>query len=141
MAKTIFTSISSDHTTGEILTSKFIKKEVKNTEAFIRTYIEDLGLLVKCSGAEQKIILSLLKYLDYNTNRLYIDNKRRLEIGTETGLKEGTINVCIPRLVRKGILIKESSAAFVLNPKLFFFGKDTEREKVFSLIVQYEIKD
>jgi hypothetical protein len=45
----------------------------------------------------------------------------------------------IPRLVKKNILIKESNAAYLLNPKLFFFGTDIDREKLFELNIRYEI--
>jgi replication protein RepL len=124
---------------GELIQKRWIDKKVSNTEMFIRTYVEDIGLLAKCSGAEQSAILCCLKYLDYNTNRLYIDSQRRKEICDCSGMKENTLNTVIPRLVKKKILIKESNAAYLLNPKFFFFGSDIERGKVFDLVIRYTI--
>lgn len=137
--KTIYTENTLDIDTGEVIPKRWITRKVENTEMFIRTYVEDIGSLAKCSGAEQSVILCCLKYLDYNTNRLYLDKQRRLEICKCSGIKENTVNTVIPRLVKKNILIKESNAAYLLNPKLFFFGTDISREKLFDLNIRYEI--
>jgi hypothetical protein len=125
--------------TGELVSSRTITKQVKDTDSFIKTYIEDIGLLARCSGAEQSVVLCCLKYLDYNTNKLYIDSKTRLQLSECGGLKLNTVNTAISRLVKKNILIKESSSGYILNPKLFFFGAEIDREKMFQLRIQYNI--
>lgn len=139
MSKTVYTENVIDLQTGELFSKRWIGKKVESTEAFIKTYIEDIGALAKCSGAEQSTILCSLKYLDYNTNQLYIDSKRREEICECAGIKRNTLNSAISRLIKKNILIKESNTAYLLNPKLFFFGTELERDKLFSLEIRYEI--
>lgn len=137
--KNIYTLNTLDATTGEITPTKWITKEVANTDVFIRTYVEDIGALAKCSGSEQSVVLCCLKYLDYNTNRLYIDSQRRKDISSCGGLAPNTVNTAFSRLVKKNIFIKESNCAYLLNPQLFFFGSDMAREKVFSLAIRYKI--
>ena len=62
----VYTKEIQDLTTGEVVTKELFKKHVENAEQFVRAFIEDVGALAKCSGAEQSVILCCLKYLDYN---------------------------------------------------------------------------
>lgn len=140
MSKThVFTQTQLDTETGELIPTRWIKKEVKSTEMFIRTYIQDIGALAKCSKAEQSIVLCCLKYLDYNTNKIYLDPQRKEEICETSGIKRNTINSALPRLVKKNILIKDSLNSYTLNPVLFFFGTDVERNNLFNLTIEYKI--
>ena len=139
MIQTVYTQTVLDPETGELIPTKWIKKEVKNRDMFIRTYIQDLGILGKCSGAEQSTILCSLKYLEYNTNVLYINALRRKEICECSNITINTLNSSISRLVKKNILLKKSSGTYLLNPQLFFFGTDLEREKIFSLSIKYVV--
>ena len=141
MKSTIYTQTVLDQETGELIPTRWIKKEVLTKEAFVRAYIKDLGILAKCSGAEQSTILCSLKYVEYNTNVLYINSLRRQEIAQCAGMTINTVNSAISRLVKKNILLKKASGTYLLNPQLFFFGTDLEREKVFCLSVKYVILD
>jgi len=137
--KTVYTENIVDIESGDLVSKRWITKKVENTDVFIRTYIKDISSLAKCSGAEQSVVLCCLKYLDYNTNVLYIDKVRREEIAECGGLKLNTVNSAMARLIKKNIFIKESSAKYVLNPKLFFFGTDIERSNQFQLTINYQI--
>jgi len=141
MAQIVYTNIQEDYQKGEILSRTYLKKECKNQEMFIRTYIQDIALLAKCSGAEQSVVLCCLKYLDYATNSLSITGKKRTEIAECSGLKANTVNTAIARLVKKNIFIKRGAGEYLLNPTLFFFGSDIDRNKLFELKIQYIIRD
>lgn len=140
MGQIVYTHTQEDFQTGETISRTFLKKECKNTEAFIRAYIEDIGLLARCSGAEQSVVLCSLKYVDYNTNELIINNQRRKEICACGVLKLNTVNTSISRLYKKNIFIKHEDKTY-LNPCLFFFGSDIARSKLFELKIQYQIND
>jgi len=140
MPQQVFTQVTEDYQTGEVIKREIFRKSVENKEQFVRTYIEDIGLLAKCSGAETSTMLCLLKYTDYNTNKLFITADRRREISDSSGLKLGTVHTAISRLVKKNLLVKCSSSTYILNPKIFFYGADPERSKVFEAIIRYEIK-
>lgn len=139
MSTQVYTQTILDPHTGEIIPTKWIKKTVKNTEMFVRTYIEDIGCLSGCSGSEKTLVLAILKYVEYDTNKIYLDSERRKEICETWDMKMNTLNTAVSRLGKKNILIKYSSSGYILNPQLFFFGSDIAREKVFQLNIQYTI--
>ena len=141
MSQIIYSNVTEDFQTGEIVSRTFLKKECKNTEVFVRTYIDDIGALAKCSGAETSVVLCSLKYIDYNTNVISITGMRRDEICECAGLKLNTVNTAIARLVKKNIFIKQGAGQYLLNPTIFFFGSDIARHKVFELKIQYNINN
>lgn len=138
MKQNIYTKTQVDHSTGEVKESTFLTKKMVNTEQFIRTYVEDIGMLAKCSGAETSVVLCALKYLDYNTNEIVLNSDRRASIAECGNLKLNTVNTAISRLYKKNIFVKENKKT-ILNPKLFFYGTDLERYSKFKLSINYEI--
>lgn len=138
--KVIFTENTVDGD-GELTSKRWIEKKIVSKEHFIQAYIADIGALARCSGAEQSVILCSLQYLDWGTNKLYIDNKIRQEIAVCGNIKINTVNTSISRLVKKNILIKLSSSGYMLNPKLFFFGSEVDRDKIFELVIRYHIDE
>lgn len=136
--KTVYTQNTLDVTTGELQEKVWITKKVENKEMFIRTYVDDICRLAKCNRSEQSFILASLKYLDYNTNELILTASRREWIANIGNMKMNTLNIAVSTLYKKGILIKVNKETY-LNPKLFFFGSDIERNKCFALVIKYEI--
>jgi len=140
MSTTILTQETVDLQTGEIFTKTVFTKNVETKEQFIRTYTEDVLHLCRCSGAETRIVLALLPYVEYNTNQFFLTKSRKEDIGVITNTTMNTINSSISRLMKKNVVIKLSSNTFMLNPKLFFYGTDVERNKIFSLAISYVLK-
>lgn len=138
MSKIVYTKTSEDYTTGEVLSRTWVKRECKDRDAFARVYMEDIGALAKCSGAEQSVVLCCINYIDYNTNELILNSQRRKEICTCGNLKLNTVNSSISRLYRKNIFIRNEGKTF-LNPTLFFYGSDIERDRLLELRIQYKI--
>ena len=70
-------------------------------------------------------------------------SRKRIEklLSEATGIKLDSIYSLIGRLIIKGILIKDDENIIYLNPKLFFFGSDIERNKVLEFVLRYEIND
>jgi len=139
MKKTIFEQTIVDGTSGEVLEKTWIRAQKLSSDTFIRTYIEDIATLAKCTKAELSVLLCCMKYIDYNTNELILNSSRRDEIAICSGLMPNTINIGLSRLYHKNILIKDAKK-ILLNPKLFFFGSDIERSKVLNLTLQYHLK-
>lgn len=104
----------------------------------MRTYIQDIGLLAKCSGAEISTVLCCLKYIDWNTNEILLTSIRRKEVATCGELSMNTVNTAVSRLIKKNIFVK-TKGKLLLNPTLFFFGDEPSRMKMFELKLQYHI--
>ena len=139
MAQAIYTKETQDMQTGEVVKREIFRKQVANTEQFVRAFIEDMGLLAKCSGAEKGVVLCSLKYLDYNTNEFILTPDRRAEICECGQIRPDTVSSSISRLLKKNIIIKKSGSTYILNPKIFFYGKELERAKVVEATIVYEI--
>jgi hypothetical protein len=140
MNKVVFESNTVDTSTGEILSStKIIKRELSR-DKFLRVYIDDICKLAKCCGAETSIILASLQFVDYSTNEIVINSTRRKQIAESAGIKDSTFNVNLGRLIKKNIIVKIDNIHY-LNPRLFFFGSDIDRENILKLTLEYIIKD
>lgn len=138
--KVVYESNVVDYETGEVMSRTWLRAKNLPTDSFIRTYVEDVSKLARCSRAEQAVILCSLKYVDYNTNELYLNPARRLEVCDCANLTKNTVNMAISTLYRKNVFIKDADTKkIVLNPKLFFFGTDISRAKALELTLRYEL--
>lgn len=138
MEKNLYTRHTEDYETGELKTVEWIRRKKLTQDQFIVAYIEDIGALAKCSGSEQSTVLCCLKYVVWETNEIVLNGQRRKEICECGNLKLNTVNCAISRLQAKNIFIKNEGRLY-LNPKLFFFGPELSRVKMFELKIQYEI--
>ena len=139
MATQIYTKETQDFTTGEVVEREIYRRQVANQEQFVRAYIQDIGALAKCSGAEQSTVLCALKYVDYATNEFLLNSERRAEICSCGNLKLNTLNSSITRLVKKNILIRKMENTYILNPKIFFYGKEIDRNTILKATITYVI--
>lgn len=139
MAQVFYTKETQDMKTGETVTKEIFRKQVANQEQFVRTYIEDIGALAKCTGAEKGVILCSLQYLDYATNEFILTPERREAICKCAEIKPDTVSASISRLQKKNIIIRKSGSTYILNPKLFFYGRDIDRASVVEVTMAYVI--
>lgn len=139
MAQVVMTKTKENYETGEVIEKEIYRKQVANAEQFIRMYLEDIGALAKCSGAEKGVILCSMKYIDYATNEFILTPERRKDICNCGDIKPDTVSTAISRLQKKHIIIKKSGSTYILNPKLFFYGKDIDRATVLKATIAYEI--
>lgn len=141
MSKVVYTDKTIDAKTGEILAMRIIdRKNLKTEERFIKTYLDDLGALIKCTNAEKNFILCCIKfgYVGYENNELWLDKKRKQDIADETQLDLKSIYNIMYRLGKKNIIVSHKGAKY-LNPKLFFTGDERSRNKMFELKIKYTL--
>jgi|SRR5579863_3576617 len=138
--KALYRAQTVDHTTGEVTETVTVTKEVKSTGKFLLAYVEDIGKLIGCTKGEIGIVLACLQFVDYNTNELVLTPGRRTKICDLTGMTKDSFYTTVGRLYKKNILIREKDSVY-LNPKLFFCGKDLDKDKWFSLHLDYRILD
>lgn len=136
--KTVYTQTELDKETGELIPTKWITRKNLNQEQFIRAYIQDIGALAKCSGAEVSTILCSLPYLEFNSPKIILNPERRHLICNCANISLNTFNSALSRLTKKNLLVKTGYNTYELNPKLFFYGDDLTRDQL-VISIQYDI--
>lgn len=123
-----------------------LKNEISITktvsrDCFFLTYCQDLGSLLKCSNGEKDFIIACLtlRYATFDTNELVLNIGRRKEIAEKIKCSVGSLYNIVSSLKKKNIIVEHNYKMF-LNPKLFFFGSEVERQKMLVLSINYEIK-
>lgn len=140
MKKKVFEKLTIDGQTGEIITATVISKKVKDVEHFVQTYCDDLGALLKCSKGQIDLLIAIInsRFMEFDTNEVILNSARRNDIADKTGLTLSSIYNLTIALKKKNILV-ENEGRIYLNPKLFFYGEQLSREKMFSLSIDYTI--
>lgn len=139
--KAIYREKRVDHATGEVTETKWVTRQVADKEQFVILYIKHIGLINKLPHSELKFLLCCAGVIEWNTNDLVLGPKVIKQLCECTGLTENTIRNAVYKLLKKNILQKKQSNWYVLNPDIFFYGRDMERTKMFELTYQWEIKD
>lgn len=124
---------------GEHIQKKWITKESLSEKLFVKTFIDDISKLARCSDSEKSVMLCCLRYAEPKTNVVHIGPKVRLDIAECGGLKLNTVNIAISKLVQKEMLIKEDAGKYILNPEIFFSGDEIARADVLELTLSYRI--
>lgn len=142
MEKTIYSSQTVDLETGEVKSSKVITKKKLTTESFIQTYTQDLGVLLKCTKGQIDLLICLMNlgFVEFNTNEVILTAARRKQVADCANIKQASIYNSVNGLKNKSIIIEDNYGKQYLNPKLFFYGYEIEREKVLKLTLSYHLK-
>lgn len=138
MKSTVFTETKVDQD-GVVTGKKWIHKEVKDTQQFVKMYTKDLCKLVGLSHSEYRVLINIQELTEYNTNVFFLNKERREQLAAISNVKLNTVNVAISHMMKKNVLIKESSSMYRVNPALFFKGDDLSREKVLQLVISYQL--
>ncbi len=137
--KTVFTRDIQDRETGETIKTIIFQKYTTSPEQFMRVFPRDLDTLARCSGAEITVVLCVMKFLEYNTNLFILTADRRAELSSRGNIKKPTVAAAIGCLMKQNIFIKKSSSTYILNPLIFFYGEEREREKIIASTSEYKL--
>lgn len=138
MEQTLFTKKTVDQD-GELIGITWITKQAHSPDHFIKMYLDDLAIMNTLTHAEHKILIHLAKFLGFNTNEFFMNKQRRQQLAKESGITENTFNQSLSRLMKKNLILKESSSMYQMNPKVFFNGEELKRAKFVELKVKYEL--
>lgn len=139
--QTVYTHQTLDHQTGEVLQSKFVKKEVKDVEEFVILYIKHIALIVQLPHYQLQTLLCLAPNIEWNTGEFTIDSKTMTNITQCSGLKEQSIRNSISQMKKKNIIQRIKTNWYKLNPDIFWRGSELERQKTFSVTYQWDVKE
>ena len=139
--QTVYTHQTVDGSTGEVLETKFLKKEVKTTEEFVLLYIKHIGLLAQLPKYQLQTLLCLAPCIEWNTGEFTIDSRTMQKVTECTNLSPKTIRNSITKLKKLNIVQRVNTNWYKLNPDLFWKGSELERQKSFSLTYKWEITE
>lgn len=140
MKKTIYTHETVDATTGETSTIKTIRKEVKTKEEFVMLYIKHLALVAKLPHYALQTLLCISPVIEWETGEFSLTAKNMFEITNCSGLKETSIRNALTYLKKRNFITRKGNNWYQVNPNIFFKGTDLDRDKLFKLTYEWEIK-
>lgn len=95
---------------------------VDKEPAYMKLYLDDLGLLRQLSKMENLILHEIFKITQFNTNRVILNKFYRDEISKNLEIKDQTIRNAISKLAKLNMLIKQGTGVYILNPNYFAIG-------------------
>jgi len=112
--------------TGEVIKSKKLTKSIVETEpSYVKMYLQDILYLAGAPKTDLKVLLALLRCLQYGENQVITNSIMREKIAKELGVSEGTVKNAITRLAKAKILVPvrpKTRGVYVLNPYLFGYA-------------------
>lgn len=139
MKQTLYSQSTVDVQTGEVIQKQWLTREAKNTQHFVKMYLEDLSTLHHLANSDFRTLYSIAEFLEYNTNQFFLNKERRQELAIKANCKLNTINHSIAKLVKKNLLLKVGGNLYQMNPKIFFNGEEIERSKYLEVTFRYNI--
>lgn len=137
----LYTQDTIDCQTGEVQTRKVLKKTVQDKHEFVMLYFEHISLINRLTPMQTKFLLSIVKYVEWNTNDILFHARAMEELVNESGIARKTIRNMISQFCSIGIFNKQKSNWYKLNPRIFFKGSEVERAKMIELSYRWEIKN
>jgi len=112
-----------DALTGEV-TERSVTHTVKVEQepSFIKLYIKDMCKLNDVPKNANKILLSLLEYVNYN-NEIILNAGLKKRIAKELNITPPSLNNGISRLVKSELICSVERGIYLLNPNMFGKGK------------------
>lgn len=127
---------------GVITASKSVSYQIKKgSDSFFRVYVDHIAAINRLTYSEIKVLNAIATLVDWNTNKITFGQDVNHQINTLASIGNDVRKHCISSLKKKNILIHEGYVSYMLNPKLFFRGSDTERANVLKLEYRFEIQE
>jgi hypothetical protein len=111
--------------TGEILSERLLvigKKPTKIDKGFIKvfiTFLEDVITNQEIAGGPIRLLLYLVKHMNYNDLTVFIDTKKVLE---DLGIKKATYHLWKKKLIKEGYIEKVNPYVYKIKPYSFIKG-------------------
>lgn len=126
---------------GNVLENTNLFVQGVSYQLFVKMMFNEIGVLAKCSKAEQSVVLCCTQWLEFDTNEIILTPSRRDDICKCGGLTKNTVNITIAHLYKKNIFIKnKEKKKTYLNPRLFFYGKDFLSGNILTLVNTYKLQ-
>lgn len=122
MATIIYEESNIDFETGEIKSKSTTKKFRSEEPNYVKLYLADIAFMHDLPATASNLIHELLNYLTYNTQEIALTSHVKKRIADNLGITLKTLYNRLNQLANKGIIEKEGSGTYKLNPYLFGKG-------------------
>jgi len=132
-----------DHVTGEVTqdhSEKIIKLPYE--PPYIKMYIDDLGTFIGVPESEKKLLLMVLRKLDYD-GYITLSSRYREQICKVLKIKNQVLRNKLSSLVKNKLLINTSYGEYMANPDYFARGSWADickTKKVWEMHIKYSDK-
>ena len=116
-------------------TDKLVLRYQKEISLYFKTYLKGMKDTKSLSHIEFRILTNALYFLEYNTNKFYLDETRREELAAMCDLAVVTVNQAFSRLVKKKFIIKLGANLYAIDPDYYFNGEE-EQKAIASKAIQ-----
>jgi len=126
-SKTAFkqTTVDGDGVVKEEVTVSKLNQEPE----FVKLYLADIIKLHGLSGVVNDVLNGMLRYMTYD-NQIPLHKSFKNNIANNLDIKVNTVEHCVRKLVKAGILYREERGLYTADPHLFGKGKWQDIQKL-----------
>jgi hypothetical protein len=122
---------------GEILKSlKTSTYAVESEPAYIKLYIQDIGILNKITGKSNEVLLEFIRHMGYN-NVIPTYKPIKQMIAKKLNISLHTVDKAVKMLKKNGLFIPFARGMYIADPNLFAKGKWSDIKNL-RLVIQYD---
>jgi hypothetical protein len=122
---------------GEILKSlKTSTYAVESEPAYIKLYIQDIGILNNITGKSNEVLLEFIRHMGYN-NVIPTYKPIKQMIAKKLNISLHTVDKAVKMLKKNGLFIPFARGMYIADPNLFAKGKWSDIKNL-RLVIQYD---
>lgn len=122
---------------GEVVKSlKTTTYAVEAEPAYIKLYIQDIGVLNNITGKSNEVLLEFIRHMGYN-NVIPAYKPIKQMIATKLNISLHTVDKAVKMLKKNGLFIPFARGMYIADPNLFAKGKWSDIKNL-RLVINYE---
>lgn len=122
---------------GEVVKSlKTTTYAVEAEPAYIKLYIQDIGVLNNITGKSNEVLLEFIRHMGYN-NVIPAYKPIKQMIAKKLNISLHTVDKAVKMLKKNGLFIPFARGMYIADPNLFAKGKWSDIKNL-RLVINYE---
>ena len=122
---------------GEVVKSlKTTTYAVEAEPAYIKLYIQDIGVLNNITGKSNEVLLEFIRHMGYN-NVIPAYKPIKQMIAKKLNISLHTVDKAVKMLKKNGLFIPFARGMYIADPNLFAKGKWSDIKNL-RLVIQYD---
>lgn len=112
-------STNDGEVTNSVNTNSF---QAEAEPPYVKLYLDDIARLNGLSPKTNAVLQAIVKYMNFRNEIILVAHNKR-QISAELNTTMNTLNDCIKKLVKKGMLIRIDKSCYLVDPSLFGKGR------------------